>query len=339
MLAIVNNLAAEARVIRHAKRAKPAWSTRKAVIEAADDPAVAAVRAFSRFYTRRIGVLDDGLLGTDLTLAEARLIDEIASGGDEVTASRLCAALGLDAGHVSRLVKALETRGLVARAPKASDARVQLITLTRAGAAKLHVFDMRSRAEIAGMIARLASTERRRLISAMRDIEALLAPDKVRSDAVIRPCRIGDMGWIIHRHGVLYAEEYGWDATFEAMVAKLCADFIMDFKPGREICLIAERDGAILGSAMVAEGGEQVAKLRVVYVEASERGTGLGRRLVEAAMQFAREAGYTHMKLWTNDVLLPARRLYEKLGFVASEREPHHSFGKDLIGETWERPL
>jgi DNA-binding MarR family transcriptional regulator/GNAT superfamily N-acetyltransferase len=302
---------------------------------------IAAVRRFSRFYTRAIGVLHEGLLGSPLSLTEGRIVYEIANRA-LTTATDLRDDLGLDAGYLSRILKALEARAVIQRTISQSDGRQALLTLTAQGRRLYGQINTASKREIADLIAPLGTQDRRKLVSAMATVERLLTEPKDgdgQPAVILRPHRPGDIGWVISRHGALYAEEYGWDITFEALVAKVAGEFIENFNPATDRCFIADRDGEILGSAFVVAKDATTAKLRLVYVESGARGTGLGRRLVEACMQFAKGAGYRRMTLWTNDILLPARRLYEILGFVMTASEPHRSFGHDLVGETWERDL
>ncbi len=304
----------------------------------ADQATIDAVRRFSRFYTQRIGVLQEGLLGSDLSLTEGRVVYELGTRA-RVTARDLCADLGLDPGYLSRILKRFEARGLLQRTVSKDDARQADLALTREGRALFQEINSKSHDEIAALLAQASAADKRALVEALGRVERMLGGKPDDGEITLRTHRIGDIGWVIHRHGVIYAEEYGWDAMFEAMVARVAADFIDQFKPGREVCWIAERSGTILGSTFVVEKSADIAKLRLVYVEQAARGTGLGRRLLDAAMSFAREAGYRRMTLWTNDVLLPARRLYETAGFVLTDSESYRGFGKDLVGETWERDL
>lgn len=300
---------------------------------------IAAVRRFSRFYTRRIGVLHEGLLGSPLTLTEGRIVYEIAD-RDAPTATALGQDLGLDAGYLSRVLKGLEARRIIARVANPADGRQVLLSLAVDGRRLFEDIDAASRREVGDMLGVLAAGERRRLVAAMAEIEALLAaPAATAAPVILRPHRPGDIGHVVSRHGAIYAAEYGWDITFEAAVARIAAEFIENFDARREVCFIAERASDILGSAFVVRKDEVTAKLRLVYVEEAARGSGLGRRLVEACMQFARDAGYARMTLWTNDVLVPARQLYQSLGFEKTASAPHHSFGVDLVSETWERDL
>jgi DNA-binding MarR family transcriptional regulator/GNAT superfamily N-acetyltransferase len=300
---------------------------------------IEAVRRFSRFYTRRIGVLHEGLLGTSLSLTEGRVIYELAQ-RDQPTASELIAELGLDPGYLSRILRRFEDQKLVRRLAFPNDARQNLVMLTQRGRELFAKINARSRYEVGEMLARLPGGERARVIEAMATLESLLAnsPPK-RTAFILRPPRPGDIGWVVHRHGVLYHEEYGWDANFEALVAKVAAKFIDTFKQETERCWIAERAGEIVGSAFVVKKSARTAKLRLLYVEPAARGLGIGRRLVEEAMGFARLAGYKRMTLWTNDVLHAARHIYQAAGFKLTLSEPYRGFGKQLIGETWEREL
>lgn len=300
---------------------------------------VEAVRRFSRFYTRRIGALEDGLLGSTLSLPQARVLFEIAQ-SQGLALGGLAHELRLDAGYVSRVVAVLERAGLVTKSPAPDDARRLQLSLTDAGRHLFADIDGRSRTEVGAMLHQLGHEATARVVAAMRTIETALDDKPPASRPfVLRGHRIGDMGWIVHRHGVLYAREYGWDQTFEALVARVAADFVEQYDPARHCCRMAERDGEIAGSAMVVEKSPAVAKLRLVYVEPWARGTGLGKALVEDCMSFARGARYRRMTLWTNDVLLPARRLYQRLGFEMTAAEAYRGFGKDLVGETWERDL
>ncbi|WP_044559643.1 helix-turn-helix domain-containing GNAT family N-acetyltransferase [Azospirillum sp. B4] len=296
---------------------------------------VEVVRRFSRTYTRRIGVLRDGLLGTDLSLAEGRILFELAQ-RPERAAKSLAADLDLDAGYLSRLLRGFERRGLVRRRPDPADGRQSLLALTAAGGELYTLIDDRSRAEVASLIQRLAPADQDRLVQALDQAGSLLGDNRPGPAYVLRPHRPGDMGWIILRQTLLYAREYGWDERFEALVASITAQFIERYDHRRERCWIAERDGAIVGSIFLVRESDDVAKLRLLYVEASARGLGLGRHLVTECVAFARAAGYGRVILWTNSVLHAARHLYEQAGFRLVREEPHHSFGKDLTGQHWE---
>lgn len=307
------------------------------------DANVTAVRHFSRYYTRRIGVLEDSLHGSGLTLPQGRVIFEIAQMGDgAATPSAIAAVLGLDAGYVSRLLAGLEGQGLITRRASTSDGRRSVLLLTDAGGRVFTEIDRRSKDEVVGLLAKLAPIAQRRVVHAMRSIEEVLeaAPAGDREPAAIRNPRPGDIGWVVHRHGALYNLEYGWDWTFEALVAKVAGEFIEQFDARRDCCRIGEVNGGVVGSAFVVRTDEPMtAKLRLVYVEPHMRGSGLGRRLVEDCMAFAHSAGYRRMTLWTNDPLVAARRLYERLGFVMTAAEPVTAFGHAMMSETWARDL
>ncbi|HEY0837748.1 MAG TPA: bifunctional helix-turn-helix transcriptional regulator/GNAT family N-acetyltransferase [Azospirillum sp.] len=300
---------------------------------------VEAVRRFSRFYTRTVGVLHEGLLGSPFSLAEARVVYELAQHG-RTTANGLSEELGLDPGYLSRILRGFEQRRLITRQPSEADARQNILTLTPEGLEAAADLAARSRQEIGAMLDRLGTADQDRLVAAMRTIEDLMGePPPGRAPYILRPPRPGDIGWVIERHGTLYAEEYGWGADFEALVAEVAAEFLRTCDPARERCWIAEMDGRNVGCVFVVRKSDEIAKLRLLIVEPSARGHGIGARLVEECLRFARQAGYRRMTLWTNSVLLSARRIYEKAGFELVASEPHDTFGKDLVGETWERDL
>ena len=298
-----------------------------------------AVRHFNRFFTRRIGVLREGLLHTPHSLTEARILFEIAN-RDEPTASDLARELGLDPGYLSRMLARLEQQGLIDKVRSEADARRRLLSLTPAGKEAYSLLDSRSREEVAEMLGELSEGGQRRLLEAMRTIESVLDRGfKFSEPFFLRPHEPGDMGWVVHRHGVLYAQEYGWDERFEALVAQIVADFINNYDPAKERCWIAEMNGEIVGCVFLVKAGDTVAKLRLLLVEPKARSLGLGTRLVEECIRFARSRGYETLTLWTNSVLDAARRIYEKQGFKLVEEEEHHSFGHDLAGQNWELAL
>jgi DNA-binding MarR family transcriptional regulator/GNAT superfamily N-acetyltransferase len=301
---------------------------------------IAQVRAFTRFYTQKIGVLQEGLLQSTFSLTETRVLYELCY-RQKPTATELARDLGLDAGYLSRILKSFEDRGLLARTQSKEDGRRNHLALTRQGREAFAPLDARSRREVGELIGRLPDADQARLVDALKTVMALLggSPAEAPPPFLLRPHRPGDMGWVVHRHGALYAEEYGWDQRFEALVAEIVAKFIQGFDMKRDCCWIAERDGEIVGSVFVVRQSERVAKLRLLLVEPSARGLGLGQRLVEECLRFARQAGYRKMVLWTNDVLVAARRIYEQAGFHLVKSETHHSFGRDLVGEVWERAL
>jgi DNA-binding MarR family transcriptional regulator/GNAT superfamily N-acetyltransferase len=302
---------------------------------------IGEVRHFNRFFTRHIGVLREGLLHSPYSLTEARILFELAH-TDDMTATALCGELGLDPGYLSRILSRLEGQGLVDKVRSETDGRQFLLHLTAAGRDSFAILDQRSRDEVSDMLGDLGPADRGRLLKAMRTIEGILDKGKGFKYAepfILRPHEPGDMGWVVHRHGALYAAEYGWDETFEALVAEIVAGIIKNFDPARERCWIAERDGQNIGSVFLVQESASVAKLRLLLVEPAARGLGLGQRLIEECLGFAREVGYERVRLWTNGNLLAARHLYGKAGFRLVESEPHHSFGHDLVSETWELTL
>jgi DNA-binding MarR family transcriptional regulator/N-acetylglutamate synthase-like GNAT family acetyltransferase len=310
---------------------------------AMDDPAlygcVAEIRRFNRFYTQKIGALHGGLLGSLFSLTEARLLYELAH-HDGLTAARLGKELGLDPGYLSRLLRGFERRGLLRRTPSVADRRQSLLSLTEQGRVAYAPLDAGSREEVCRWLRDLTADERSRLVAAMRAIERLLGTGLNNATPyLLRPPRPGDMGWVIGRHGALYAEEYGWNTEFESLVAEIVAKFMREFDAQRECCWIAEKDGCNTGSAFLVAGTETAAQLRLLLVEPRARGLGIGERLVAECLHFARKARYRSVSLWTNSVLLAARRLYAKTGFRLVDSRPHRSFGQDLVGETWELTL
>jgi DNA-binding MarR family transcriptional regulator/GNAT superfamily N-acetyltransferase len=318
---------------------------RTTVIDVDIDERVGAVRRFNRFYTRQIGVLRDRMLESPFSLAELRVLYELAHRTDP-TAAELGKELGLDAGYLSRILRDLEKRGLIERTPSETDGRRSIVRLSDGGREAFSGLDARSRTEVEGMLGGLSAAEQRRVVDAMRTIESLLGaepePGAAKAPFLIRSHQPGDMGWVVHRHGVLYAREYGWDERFEGLVARIVADFIQSFDARRERCWIAEREGEIVGSVFLVkhpETPETVAKLRLLLVEPSARGLGIGKRLVDECTRFARQAGYQKITLWTNSVLHAARRIYQAAGYRLVHEEPHESFGQDLIGQTWELEL
>jgi DNA-binding MarR family transcriptional regulator/GNAT superfamily N-acetyltransferase len=305
------------------------------------DAAVAAVRRFNRFYTRQVGLLDEKLLKSDFTLTEARVLYDLAHQEAPQTLTFLARALLVDLGYLSRILKAFEARGLVERSTTPDDGRQTLFALTRGGRAAFRPLDRASQAEIGDVLARLAPEDTDRIVRSMHTIERLLGagPSLDAGGVTLRTHRVGDLGWIVHRQAILYAREYGWDETYEALAAEIMAGFVKGHDPASERSWIAERDGEVIGSVFVMRGSDSVAKLRLLYVEPTARGIGLGRKLVDACIDFSREAGYRTLTLWTNDVLIPARRIYHAAGFACVAKEPHHSFGHDLVGETWDLTL
>jgi DNA-binding MarR family transcriptional regulator/GNAT superfamily N-acetyltransferase len=310
------------------------------------DRRVAAVRRFNRFYTQQIGVLDEHLLHSRLSLTEARVLYELA----HRTAPRagvIAKSLGLDAGYVSRLLRGFVKRGLISMKASNGDRRERVLTLTKKGRDTFATLDERAHGQVAGMLRRMPPGVQRDVVNAMERIQQALAePSEAPSSAdgpyILRSHRPGDMGWIVHRHGVLYAEEYGWNERCEALAARVVADFIEQYDPSRERCWIAERDGEFLGCVLLVkhpEAPDTVAKLRLLLVEPAARGLGLGSRLVNECVSFARQVGYRKITLWTNSVLTAARRIYERSGFRLVHEQVHRDYGPELVGQTWELDL
>jgi DNA-binding MarR family transcriptional regulator/GNAT superfamily N-acetyltransferase len=302
---------------------------------------VAAVRGFNRFYTSQIGILDRGYLHSPFSLAEARVLYELANREEKPTATDLSRDLRIDAGYLSRMLRGFGKRGLVRQETSSDDGRRSHLSLTTKGRKSFAQLDRRSDSEVRALVEQLPPTRRKQLVSSMQAIQTALGqeplPDK--TPFTIRTHRPGDMGWVIHRHGALYAQEYGWDERFEALVARICADFIDHFDPKRERCWVAERDGEILGSIFCVRKSKTVAKLRLLLVEPSARGLGVGSRLVDECINFARAKGYKKLTLWTQNNLHAARHIYERAGFTLTSEEKHFSFGKRLVAQNWDLTL
>jgi DNA-binding MarR family transcriptional regulator/GNAT superfamily N-acetyltransferase len=304
------------------------------------DPHTDAVRRFNRFYTRQIGLLQEGLLDSPFSLTEARVLYELAH-RDKPTAGEIGGELGLDAGYLSRILGSFEKRKLIEKIPSATDRRQSLLTLTRHGRKVFAPLEARSKAQVAAMLAALPEAGQFRLVAAMDTLQALLGKPATSTGPsgepyAVRTHRPGDLGWVVHRHGVLYAQEYGYDEMFEALVAEIVAKFIQNYDAKRERCWIAEHEGEIVGSIFLVAESNSVAKLRLLLVEPSARGLGIGARLVSECVRFARRAGYQKIVLWTQSELDAARHVYRKAGFSVIEEKQHRSFGKDLTAETWE---
>jgi DNA-binding MarR family transcriptional regulator len=305
-------------------------------------PAVAFVRHFNRFYTRQIGVLQEGLLSSPFSLTEVRVLYELAH-RHKPTAVEICQDLGLDAGYLSRILRSFEKQGLIVREPSATDGRRSHLGLTGKGRNVFSPLEDRSNQQVVSMLSALAPSQTKRLLGAMHVIEDLLVPRAAADEKTpyrLRTHKPGDMGWVVHRHGVLYAQEYHYDERFEALVAKIVAEFIESFNPQRERCWIAEKDCEIVGSIFLVQKSKTVSKLRLLLVEPSARGLGIGRRLVAECVRFAREAGHKKMMLWTQSELGAARHLYKEAGFHLVNKQSHKSWGRDdLVAETWELKL
>ncbi len=317
-----------------------------------DSDRIEAVRRFNRFYTRRIGVLDEGLLDSEFSLTECRILWELAhlEAGTGMTATELGRLLDLDAGYLSRLLRHLKERDLVRASRSEADARQSLLTLSPAGRKAFKPLDRRSREQVGELLGQLGEAQQVELLQALRRVQSLLEEPGAKPATggfLLRQHRPGDMGWIVARHGALYAREYQFDMSFEALVARIAADFLERFDPRREACWIAERDGTNIGSVALVQARDEatgapidgVAQLRLLLVEPSARGLGLGDRLVAECHRFAREAGYRQVRLWTNSQLDAAKHIYRKAGYQLVASEPFQGFGLDLVGETWELKL
>ncbi|HEV7613213.1 MAG TPA: helix-turn-helix domain-containing GNAT family N-acetyltransferase [Steroidobacteraceae bacterium] len=311
-----------------------------AKVRGASGGAVDVIRGFNRLYTRQLGLLDHGLLGSEFTLAEARILYELAN-RDEPTATQIARELAIDLGYMSRITKKFERRRLIKRVRSPVDARQSLLLLTEKGHAAFDPLDRAARRQIAAMIEPMSPAQRSELLAAMRSVQSLLQPGEPQKTGpyTIRSLRIGDIGWITHRQALLYSHEYGWDGTYEALVAEILAGFIKNFDSNSESGWVAERNDVIVGSVFLVRASPGLAKLRLLYVEPAARGLGIGTRLVHECIEFARANGYRTLTLWTNDVLASARRIYEAAGFELTREEAHRSFGKDLLGQTWELAL
>jgi DNA-binding MarR family transcriptional regulator/GNAT superfamily N-acetyltransferase len=294
------------------------------------------VRRFNRFYTRQIGVLHEHLLDSAFSLTEVRILYELAH-REQLTSADLCRELGLNAGYLSRIIAGFEKQGLIIKTRSPTDARAAQLQLTEQGQRTLAPLVNASRREVAAMLQRLPPTAQQELVAAMGQIQGLLG--ETSPSYILRNPQPGDMGWIIHRQAVLYAQEYGWNNEYEALVAEILTKFVREFDPARERCWIAEKDGKVIGSVFIVRQDDTTAKLRLLYVDPCARGLGIGSRLVNECLRFSRQVGYTKMVLWTNSILTDARRIYDKAGFQLVEEEAHHSFGKDLVGQVLARDL
>lgn len=303
------------------------------------DRQVSAIRAFNRFYTRKIGVVD-GMASRPFSLAEARVLYELAN-REKPTATEIREELGLDAGYMSRILRGFERRKLVTREQSKRDERQRFLSLTAKGRKAFAALDERSNRDVGAMIDAVSPTESRRLIEAVETVRRLLGdkPEPARTPYLLRMHQPGDMGWIVCRQAILYSEEYAWDGTYEALAAEIVAKFIKSYDPNWERAWVAEKDGDRVGAVLVMKESEESAKLRLLHVEPQARGLGIGKRLVEECVRFARQAGYRKMTLWTQSILHAARHIYKQAGFRVVGEEKHHSFGKDLTAEIWELNL
>ena len=302
------------------------------------DLQVDAVRAFNRFYTRRIGVLD-GMASSPFSLAEGRVLYELAH-REQATATDIRKDLGLDAGYLSRILRDFEGRKFLRREPSKMDERQKFLSLTPKGRKAFAPLDERSNRDVMGMLEGLSPGEQKQLVDAVQTVRRLLGDEvEAKTPYLLRPPQVGDMGWVVSRQAALYAEEYGWDGTYEALAAEIGAQFIRNYDPKRERGWIVEKDGERVGAVFVAKASDEIAKLRLLHVEREARGLGIGKRLVEECVRFAQQAGYQKMTLWTQSILHAARHVYKQAGFQLVREEPWHSFGKDLTSETWELDL
>ncbi|WP_442868686.1 bifunctional helix-turn-helix transcriptional regulator/GNAT family N-acetyltransferase [Bradyrhizobium sp. CCBAU 51745] len=303
------------------------------------DDQIAAVRAFNRFYTRKLGVLDQHLGKSPFSLSEARVLYELAH-RDDASAKEIGNELGLDPGYLSRIVQSFDEQGLITRTPLPADRRQYQLSLTTKGRQAFAKLNLGSQNEVAAMLARLSAGDAARLTQAMATVQAVLEQRQSQpASVVLRSHRVGDMGWVISKQGAAYAADYGWDISYEALVAEICAQFIKSYDAAREHCWIAELDGEPVGSVFLVKATDELAKLRLLQVEKKARGLGVGRALVEQCIRGARERGYKRMTLWTQSILVAARGIYKSAGFELVATKPHHSFGHDLVGETWEMDL
>lgn len=302
------------------------------------DRTVAAIRDFNRFYTRKIGLVD-GTASRPFSLAEARVLFELAR-LERPTATQIRKELGLDAGYMSRILGEFERQKLVKRERSAGDERRKALSLTAKGQRAFAPLDERSSRQMAELLGSLSAGERTQLVDAAQAMQRLLGDKgKTATPYLLREHQPGDLGWIVHRQALLYAEEYAWDGTYEALAAEIAAQFIKNYDAKRERCWIAEKDGARVGAVLVAKAAEDTAKLRLLHVEAEARGLGIGKRLVEECIRFSRRAGYQKLTLWTQSILHAARSIYKQAGFEVVQSQQHHSFGQDLTAETWELDL
>ncbi|WDU64767.1 bifunctional helix-turn-helix transcriptional regulator/GNAT family N-acetyltransferase [Pseudomonas poae] len=294
------------------------------------------VRGFNRFYTHQIGVLQEHLLQSDFSLTEIRVMYELSSRGD-LTSADLCQMLSLDAGYLSRLTSGLEKKRLIQKVRSVTDARAVLLHLSDLGRSVLAPLEQQTQNEVIALLGGLPEPQQRQLTDAMKRIQTLL--QGTAPSYLLRDPQPGDMGLVVQQQSALYAREYGWNWEFEALVAEIVAKYLREFDPACERCWIAEKDGEVVGSVFVVRHDDSTAKLRMLYVDANARGMGIGQRLVDECLRFARQAGYSSMLLWTVNILTDARKLYQKAGFELTEEEPTVSFGKSLISETWSRTL
>lgn len=303
-----------------------------------DDDRIAEIRHFNRLFARWLGLFDEHYSMTDFSPAESRLFYELSQAG-HANGAELARAMGVDPAYLSRMLRRLVADGLVAVTPNARDGRSNQLALTPDGDQAVSRIDAAADRAIAELISPLSEAQKRELVSAMQTIERILDGEDKSASIVLRPHRVGDVSHVVARQAQLYAEEFGWDGSYEGLAAEIAGRFLQDFDPATEGCWIAERSGSIIGSVFVVDAGNGVAQLRLLYVEPDARGLGVGRLLVDQVVRFARDKRYRKIRLWTQAELVAARRIYTSAGFVLTESAPHHSFGRDLIGEYWELAL
>jgi DNA-binding MarR family transcriptional regulator/N-acetylglutamate synthase-like GNAT family acetyltransferase len=297
------------------------------------------VRQFNRFYTKQIGALSENYLDSDFSLAETRVLYELAH-RDDLTAKQLCADLDMDAGYLSRILRSFEERGLIKRVASKADGRQHLIVMTAKGRKEFTPLERGAFDGVAQLLEPLANERQEEVMEAMKVIRNALGDELPKSNSfVLRSSKPGDMGWVLYRHAAIYGQEYGWDERFESLVADVVADYLKNHEPSKENCWIAEKDGKNVGSIFLVRESDEIAKLRLLIVEPETRGMGIGARLVEECIRFAKQSGYKKIRLWTNSCLHSARRIYERCGFYLVEETPHNMFGEGLVGQTWELTL
>lgn len=292
------------------------------------------IRSFNRFHTQLVGTLNEGLLASEFPLVQVRILFELAN-TDDVAASDLMERLSVDRGYLSRMISALDKQGLITKRPDTKNRKRIVLSLSPKGKKVFADFNDASTNEVRALISSLSENECAELVNALKKVRRLFGDLSIKREYKLRDPQSGDMGWIAHRQGLLYKNEYQWDWRFEALVSQIVGDFVINFNPEYERCWVAEMDGEVIGSVFIVRQDETTAKLRLLYVEEAARGLGLGRRLVDECVQFSRDKGYKRIEFWTNSVLMSARRIYEAAGFMLIKEEPHHSFGQDLIGQTW----
>lgn len=309
------------------------------IVAMTQSEAIAAVRHFNRFYTRHLGVLQQkDWLDSPFSLAEARVLYELTQRAAP-TATEIGGELGLDAGYLSRILRRFQQQGLIRRETSAADGRRSHLSLTAKGRKAFAPLESRTKEQVAAMLKAVPSERQQHLLAAMRTIEQALQSKDALASFILRPPCPGDLGWVVQRHAILYEQEYGWGGPFEGLCAQIVADFAKDFDPRRERCWIAERGGENAGSVFLVKESDDVARMRLLLVEPSARGLGIGEALVDASIAFAREAGYRCVTLWTHQVLTAARGIYQRKGFTLTESRPHNSWGPEVVGETWDLKL